>query len=55
MERSAVLFIIFIPCRPVGTWRMDPRLEKWVENGSFVELMAKEETNYGGGCTTILI
>jgi hypothetical protein len=55
MARSAALFMIFIPCRPVGAWRMDPRLEKWAEDGSSVELVAKEKTIYGKGSTDLLI
>jgi hypothetical protein len=55
MARSAALFMIFIPCRPVGAWRIDPRLEKWAEDGSSVELLAKEKTNFGKGSTALLI
>jgi hypothetical protein len=55
MARSAALFMIFIPCRPVGAWRMDPRLERWAEDGSSVELLAKEKTNFGKGTTALLI
>jgi hypothetical protein len=47
--------MIFIPCRPVGAWRIDPRLERWAQDGSSVELLAKEKTNYGKGCTALLI
>jgi hypothetical protein len=55
MARSAALFMIFIPCRPVGAWRMDPRLKRWAEDGSSVELLAKEKTNFCKGTTALLI
>jgi hypothetical protein len=34
---------------------MDPRLEKWAEDGSAVEFMAKEKTNYDKGSTALLL
>jgi hypothetical protein len=55
MARTAALFMIFIPCRPVGAWRIDPRVEKWAADGSSVEVVAKEKTNYGKGSTALLI
>jgi hypothetical protein len=54
MARTAALFMIFIPCRPVGAWRIDPRLEKCAPDGSSVELLAKEKTNFGKGVTALL-
>jgi integrase len=54
MARTAALFMIFIPCRPVGAWRIDPRLERWASDGSSVELLAKEKTDYGKGVTAFL-
>jgi hypothetical protein len=55
MARTAALFMIFIPCRPVGAWRIDPRLERWAPDGGSVELLAKEKTDYGKGVTALLV
>jgi hypothetical protein len=55
MARAAAVFMIFIPCRPVGAWRMDPASEKWAADGKSVELQAKEKTNHGKGTTTLVL
>jgi hypothetical protein len=55
MARTAALFMIFIPCRPVGAWRIDSRCERWAQDGSSVELLPKEKTDYGKGCMALLI
>jgi integrase len=55
MTRAAALFIIFIPCRPVGVWRINPRREKWASDGKSVEVQVKEKTDHGRGTTFLVI
>jgi hypothetical protein len=54
MARAAAVFMIFIPCRPVGAWRIDPASEMWAADGKSVELQAKEKTNHGKGTTALI-
>jgi hypothetical protein len=55
MARAAFLFMVFIPCRPVGMWRMDVTGEKWAEDESWVEVPAREKTNHGKEVTILVI
>jgi hypothetical protein len=55
MARAAAVFMIFIPCRPIGTWRIDPGSERRSEDGKSVEVQAKEKTNHGKGTTALIL
>jgi hypothetical protein len=55
MARAAALFMIFIPCRPVGAWRMKPSTEKWASDGESVEVQAREKLDRGKGVTVLLL
>jgi hypothetical protein len=55
MARAAFLFMVFIPCRPVGMWRMDVSGERWAEDGLSVEVPAREKTNHGKEVTMLAI
>jgi hypothetical protein len=55
MGRAAVLFMIFIPCRPVGIWRMRVKEEKVSADGKAIEIPTREKTNTSKGSTVLLI
>jgi hypothetical protein len=55
MARAAFLFMFFIPCRPVGMWRMDVSGKRWAEDGLPVEVPAREKTNHGKEVTMLVI
>jgi hypothetical protein len=55
MMRAAVLFMIFIPCRAVGMWRMNAQHEKWASDGESVEIPVREKTDHGRGSSTLVI
>jgi hypothetical protein len=55
MERAAFLFMIFMPCRPVGMLRMHAAESKVSSNGSFIQVPTREKTNSGKGSTVLLI
>jgi hypothetical protein len=55
MERAALLFMIFIPCRPVGMLRMHAAESRFSSDGSSIEVPTKEKTNSGKGSTILLI
>jgi hypothetical protein len=52
--RSAFLFMVLLPCRPVGML-MDVSREKWAEDGESLEVPTKEKTNHGKGETVLII
>ena len=53
--RAAALFMIFIPCRTIGAWRINCDTEVWSADGLSVDVTAKEKTDYGRGTTAFLI
>jgi hypothetical protein len=55
MARAAALFMIFIPCRPVGAWRLRPSTERWASDGKSVEIQAKEKMDHGKGTSALLL
>jgi hypothetical protein len=55
MARASTLFMIFIPCRPVGAWRIRLSTAKWAEDGMSVEVQAKEKMDRGKGAFMFLL
>jgi hypothetical protein len=55
MGRAAVLFMIFIPYRPVGMWRMRVKEGKLSADGKVIEVPTREKTNTSKGSTVLLI
>ena len=55
MARAAALFMVFIPCRPIGAWRMDPQSEKWSADKSSVEITTKEKMDHGKSGSALLL
>jgi hypothetical protein len=55
MGITAFLMMVLLPCRPVGTCRMDVSGEKWAEDGNSVEVPTREKTNHGKGQTVLVI
>jgi integrase len=55
MARAAALFMIFVPCRPIGMLRMNPRSETWDEDARTVEVTTQEKTNRGRDRTAAVI
>jgi hypothetical protein len=55
MESAAILFMTFIPCRPVGMWRMSVNEGRQSADGKAIEVPTREKTNSGKGFTVFLI
>jgi hypothetical protein len=55
MARTAVLMMIFIPCRPVAMIRMDWSRVRWIEAGSVLLVPAQEKMDRGRGYTELVI
>jgi hypothetical protein len=51
MARTAALFMIFIPCRPVAMIRMDCARARWAEPERVLVVPAKEKMDKGRGYT----
>ena len=55
MARTAALFMIFVPCRPITMIRMDCTRERWAPDGQSVEIPAKEKMDKGRRVTAMVI
>jgi hypothetical protein len=55
MGRTAALFMIFIPCRPVAMNRMDCVRVRWVEPERVLVVPAKEKIDKGRGYTDLVL
>jgi hypothetical protein len=53
--RTAFLFMVLLPCRLVGMWKMDVSTEKRAEDGQSVEVPTKERTHHGREETVLVI
>jgi integrase len=55
MCRAAALFMFFIPCRPVGMWRINPDKEVWAADDQSVSVPVKEKTDHGREGSVLVI
>ena len=55
MARAAAVFMIFIPCRPVGMFRMDPSNARLDAGGINLIVPSKEKTDKGRGQTEFVL
>jgi site-specific recombinase XerD len=55
MMRTAALFMIFLPCRPIGMLRIDPTEERWSDDKTTVELPVMEKMNRGRDKTVMIV
>jgi hypothetical protein len=55
MARAAAIFMVFIPLRPVGMWRIDPSTEKQSEGVQSVEVFTREKTDDLKGGSMVVI
>jgi hypothetical protein len=55
MARAAAVFMIFIPCRPIGMLRIDTETEIWSSDNTLLQVISREKTNTGRGTTSLLL
>jgi hypothetical protein len=48
--RAAFLFMVLLPCRPAGMWKMDVLRERWAEDEELVEVAISSEVEVNA-CT----
>ena len=55
MARTAAVFMVFVPCRPITMLRISPNREIWAKDRQFVEIPAKEKMGKGQRETALVI
>jgi hypothetical protein len=55
MARAAAIFMIFVPLRPVGMWRINPNAEKRTAGVLSIEVFTREKMDGFKGGSVIVI
>jgi hypothetical protein len=55
LARAAAVFMIFIPCRPIGMLRMDTETEIWSSDYKVLQVLSHEKTNTVRGKISLVL